>query len=106
MIMASCDMWPVAAVHPKSGGNAPGIAPTKTAMGPTLFSGVYTKLYKIMERIDSSVVNRLVNSSNMITPVDKQIIQNAMASLTDRRPVGKGRFFVRVINLSRSFSMI
>ena len=31
MIMAAWVMSPVAAVHPKSGGNAPGKAPTNTA---------------------------------------------------------------------------
>ena len=60
MINASCDITPVAAVQPNRGGNAPGIAPTKTAIGPTRFNGVYTKLYSTMESIESAVVSGLV----------------------------------------------
>jgi hypothetical protein len=40
IINASWVICPVAAIHPNNGGKAPGIAPTNTAMGPTLFNGV------------------------------------------------------------------
>ena len=41
--MASKLMLPVAATQPMSGGRAPGMAPTNTAIGPTRFKGVKTK---------------------------------------------------------------
>ena len=38
---------PVTATQPSNGGIAPGIAPTKTAKGVFLLSGVYAVVYKI-----------------------------------------------------------
>ena len=60
MINASYVIAPVAAVQPKSGGIAPGIAPTNTAIGPTLFSGVYAKTYNTMLSTPKNVVSGLV----------------------------------------------
>ena len=40
IIMASMEILPVKATQPIRGGKAPGIAPIKTAIGPTLFNGV------------------------------------------------------------------
>ena len=40
IIIASIVISPEKAIQPINGGNAPGIAPTKTAMGPILLSGV------------------------------------------------------------------
>ncbi len=50
----------VSITHPNNGGNAPGIAPINTAIGPTLFMGVYTKLYNIKDIKDSRTVNGFV----------------------------------------------
>ncbi len=106
IISASCDIAPVAAVHPKSGGNAPGMAPTNTAMGPTRFKGVYTKLYSTIDKIDNDVVSQLVNTMRIPAPTKKQTTAKTMLSLIESLFVGNGRFMVRTMSLSRSISII
>ena len=81
---------PVAATHPKSGGKAPGTAPTKTATGPTLFNGVYRKLYNIIETTDRKVVKGLVNWCKITSPRAPRIKERIMDSLIVTFPVGKG----------------
>src|SRR5690606_20862682 len=98
------EIVPVAATHPNKGGNAPGIAPTNTAMEPTRFNGVYTKQYNTIDTIESNTVSTLVNTANMATLNTKHTIEKSMASRIDRRSVGNGLFMVRVMSLSKSFS--
>src|SRR6185369_9948710 len=104
MIMASCVICPVAAVHPSNGGNAPGNAPTKTAMGPTRFNGVYTKQYNTIETMDNTNVNGLVNLHNKTRLINPQIPAKIKASETVRRNVGSGRDLVLSMMASKSFS--
>src|SRR5688572_9946190 len=92
IIHASIEMLPVAATHPNKGGNAPGIAPTNTAIDPTRFNGVYAKQYNNIETTERMVVNTFVKTSRIETLNKKQITAKIIASRTDTLFVGKGRF--------------
>src|SRR6185295_918268 len=96
---------PVAAVHPSKGGKAPGKAPTKTAIGPTRFSGVYTKQYNTIEMTDKTNVKGLVNLHNRKRLINPHMPAKIKASVTVTRLVGSGRFFVLSMIASKSFSI-
>src|SRR5690606_6009167 len=88
-----------------SGGNAPGNAPTNTALGDFCFSGVYTKADKIIENTDSKPTKKLSCTKNNVPnmPINK-LSTNACPVVV--RPAGSGLSAVRFINLSRSRSII
>ena len=95
--------WPSAAVHPINTGKAPGIAPTATAAGLYLLSGVYTYEYKINDKTPNTAVRGL-NVARIMTPIIQAKPPNNTASATFILPAASGRSAVLDINLSKSFS--
>src|SRR5690606_30063009 len=95
----------VAATHPNMKGMAPGNAPTKTERGDIVFSGVYTLVYRNKDIAPNMAVLGLrAKSDNIPSTVNATAIVSAV--LGDIRPEGMGRFLVRFIRASKSFSMI
>src|SRR5690606_41792676 len=92
MIKASWEITPVAAVQPSRGGSAPGIAPTNTAIGPTRFRGVYTKLYNTIDTNESIVVRGFVYTISNVVPTVRQSPENIHASCTVTLCLGSGLF--------------
>src|SRR5690606_35305120 len=88
-----------------SGGNAPGIAPTNTAIRDLGFNGVYRKAYKKIEKTDSKPATKL-SLTNTIVPNMPINTLNTKASPVVILSAGSGGSSVRFINLSMSFSMI
>src|SRR5690606_14293890 len=87
------------------GGNAPGNAPTSTAIGDFGFNGVYTNAYKKIENTDNSPVKKLSCTKINVPPIPISK-PNTSACPVVIRPVGNGLSIVRRINLSMSRSMI
>src|SRR5690606_41022904 len=95
----------VAATQPNINGMAPGMAPTKTDSGVFVFRGVYTHVYKKIE-IAPNMAVCLLMLYKIIIPNNVKRDAIIKAVLTDIRPEGIGRFLVRSIKASKSFSMI
>ena len=96
---------PVAAIHPPTGGRAPGIAPIKVFHSDLCFMGVYTKRYTEIVINDNSpeYILTIIPSSN--TPAVEAIIPNIRAPFGVILPDGNGLESVRCIFASCSLSM-
>jgi hypothetical protein len=94
------------AAQPIRGGAAPGNAPIKTAQGVFCFIGVYTKEYKIKLDNPSIPVRGLSLNHKIKDPEIPQTKVMDHAVVKDILPVGRGRFLVLDINLSKFFSNI
>ena len=83
---------------------APGKAPTKTDSGVNVFNGVYKLTYINMEMAPNIAVFGLMKYKTT-KPTNVKTKPKVKALLTDILPDGTGRFFVRSILASKSFSM-
>lgn len=83
---------------------APGKAPTKTDSEVTDFKGVYTLVYKKMETAPNIADLGFIEYSKT-SPVMVNALATNKATLGVIRPEGTGRFLVRSINASKSFSI-
>ena len=84
-------------------GIAPGKAPINTESGVFCFKGVYTQAYKKIEILAKKAVLRLMIYKE-VTPTKVKITPINKADFECILPAGSGRFWVRIIRLSKSFS--
>ncbi|MCY1524169.1 hypothetical protein D9M68_590930 [compost metagenome] len=87
-----------------SGGNAPGMAPTKTAIGDFRFNGVYAKAYRKIENTDNRPVSIFSLPNNQV-PINPITIPETKPCPVVMCPAGIGLLLVLSINLSRSTSI-
>lgn len=104
-VPASIPKWPVAATQPNIKGIAPGKAPTKTESGVKVFNGVYKLTYMKIEIAPNMAVFGFT-LYNIINPKMVRIVPKMNANCLDILPDGNGRFLVRSIKVSKSFSII
>ncbi len=84
----------------------PVIVPAKRAIVETLLSGVYTRLYQSALNSPRITHAGFVYINSRVAPAIKNNDAQMVASETDIRPDGIGRFWVRGIKASVFLSMI
>src|SRR5688572_8100511 len=99
MVNSSCP-----AAQPIRQGNAPGTAPTNTDTALTFFRGVYMKAYTNQLNAAITADKPLKKYQRMNTPASPAMTANAHPSAVLILPDATGRFAVRFIMASVSFS--
>src|SRR5437868_15156139 len=98
------NMYPPAAAHPATGGNAPTSEPGIIAKALSFFKGVYIPLYQINVNIPIRKVKKFVVVSRTTEPANNKKNVRNNTFIGSILPDGMGLFFVRSIKASVSLS--